>query len=198
MFVNPFVSIGPVLMFAAVASMLVPWPGRAGRIAIAVGGGLVAFVPAFGTTPGEFLLGIMGPVSAATIVFIAVFLYALVTRQHEWLFPSRPFRICVLVIGLVFYPLTIGLTTFDPYDLGYRGLALPALMLILLAVGWIARVSDIACWVGLAALLFLLDAYGSRNLWDYLIFPVDVVFAVLDMIMIALWRRRDARVEHAT
>jgi hypothetical protein len=186
-FVNALV-ISPVLILAALASMLVPWPNRAGRIVVAICGGLIAFVPAFGTTPGQFLLGTMGPVSAATMVFIVVFVYALITRQYDRLFPSRAFLICVLVIGIVFYTLTIGLTTFDPYDLGYRDLALPTLMLLLVAIGWVARVSDIPCWVGLAALLFLLDAYGSRNLWDYLICPVDVVFAVLDLIIVALWR----------
>lgn len=197
MFVNALV-ISPVLIFAALASMLVPWPSRAGRIVIAICGGLIAFVPAFGTTPGQFLLGTMGPVSAATMVFIVVFLYALITRQYDRLFPSRAFLICVLVIGIVFYPLTIGLTTFDPYDLGYRDLALPALMLLLVAIGWVARVPDIPCWVGLAALLFLLDAYGSRNLWDYLIYPVDVIFAVLDLIIVALWRPKNAHAVRAT
>lgn len=197
MFVNALV-ISPVLIFAALASMLVPWPSRAGRIVIAICGGLIAFVPAFGTTPGQFLLGTMGPVSAATMVFIVVFLYALIARQYDRLFPSRAFLICVLVIGIVFYPLTIGLTTFDPYDLGYRDLALPALMLLLVAIGWVARVPDIPCWVGLAALLFLLDAYGSRNLWDYLIYPVDVIFAVLDLVIVALWRPKNAHAVRAT
>jgi len=118
------------------------------------------------------------------------------TRHYDRLFPSRALLICVLVIGIVFYPLTMGLTAFDPYDLGYRGLALPALMLVLVAIGWFVRVADIPCWVGLAALLFLLDAYGNRNLWDYLICPLDVVFATADLIIVTLWRRRDVRPEH--
>jgi len=90
----------------------------------------------------------------------------------------------------------MGLTAFDPYNLGYRGLALPALMLVLVAIGWFVRVADIPCWVGLAALLFLLDAYGNRNLWDYLICPLDVVFATADLIIVTLWRPRDVRPEH--
>jgi len=196
-FVNALAIIGPVLIFASVASLLVPWPNRAGRMTIAIGGGLVAFLPVMRTTPGEFLLGLMGPASAATMVFLVLFLYAMTTRRYDRLFPSRSFLICILVIGVIFYPLTMGLTAFDPYDLGYRGLALPALMLVLVAISWVTRVSDIPCWVGLAALLFLLDAYGSRNLWDYLICPLDVVFAAADLIAVTLWRRKDVRPEHA-
>jgi len=194
---NALAIIGPVLIFASVASLLVPWLNRAGRMIIAICGGVIAFAPIMQTTPGEFLLGLMGPVSAATMVFLALFLYAMITRRYDRLFPSRAFLVCILVIGVIFYPLTMGLTTFDPYDLGYRGLALPALMLVLVAIGWFVRVADIACWVGLAALLFLLDAHGSRNLWDYLICPLDVVFAAADLIIVTFWRRKDVRPEHA-
>jgi len=153
---------------------------------ITIGGGPGAFLPVMRTTPGEFLLGLMGPASAATMVFLALFLYAMIIRRYGRLFSSRVFLICILVIGVIFYPLTMGLTAFHPYDLGYRGLALPALMLVLVAIGWVTRVSDIPCWVGLAVLLFLLDADSSRNLWDYLICPLDVVFAAGDLIVVTL------------
>ena len=37
---------------------------------------------------------------------------------------------------------------------------------------------------------------SSRNLWDYLICPLDVIFAAADLIIVTLWRRKDVRPEH--
>ena len=194
--VNALAFIGPVLILAVIASALLSWPKPGGRIAIAACGGLAALIPIGQTTPAAFLLGTFGPVSAATMVFCGLYLYARIAGRRDRQLPSSAFLLCVVVTGAIFYPLCAGLTSFHPYDLGYRGLALPALMLVYVAIGWIARAPDIPCWVALAALLFLLDAYNSRNLWDYLIFPFDLL-AGATYLTIAVRRRRMAGSPHA-
>jgi hypothetical protein len=60
-------------------------------------------------------------------------------------------------------------------------------MLGYLLIGWIARAPDIPCWIGLAALLYLLDANNSSNLWDYLLFPLDVIVAAVGLAL--AWHR---------
>jgi hypothetical protein len=84
------------------------------------------------------------------------------------------------------------LTTFDPYDLGYRGGTVPGLMFAYLLIGWVARASDIPCWIGLSALLYLLDANGSSNLWDYLLFPLDAIVASFCFLFLRSSRTRYA------
>jgi hypothetical protein len=179
--VNSMELIGPILILAVIATALLHRLRPVGRFTIAACAGALAFLPVGATTIGAFLLAIFGPVSAATIVLCATYLHSTVTGSRKPRLPSRAFLLCLLVTGVVFYPLTFGLTTFDPYDLGYRGLTMPALMLGYLLVGWFAGACDIACWIALAALLYLIDASDSRNLWDYLLFPLDPIAAALGL-----------------
>jgi hypothetical protein len=173
--------IGPILILAVTATALLRWPRPAGRLTIAVCAGALAFLPLGATTIGAFMLGVFGPVSAATIVLCAIYLHSVITGSLKSRLPSRAFLLCLVITGVAFYPLTFGLSAFDPYDLGYRGLTLPALMLGYLLIGWFAGARDIACWIGLAALLYLIDANDSRNLWDYLLFPLDPIVAALGL-----------------
>jgi hypothetical protein len=177
--VNSIELIGPILILAVIATALLRWPRPAVRLTIAACAGALAFLPLGATTVGAFMLGVFGPVSAATIVLCAIYLHSAVTGSHESRLLSRTFLLCLVVTGVAFYPLTFGLSAFDPYDLGYRGLTVPTLMLGYLLVGWFAGAWDIACWIGLAALLYLIDANDSRNLWDYLLFPLDPIVAAL-------------------
>jgi hypothetical protein len=182
---NPLELVGPALIIAAVAATLVGWRTFGIRVAAAICGAAVTLLPLGPTTPGAFILGTFGPASAATVLLVGAYLYSLIM--------STPFRqpramlVCLAVTGVVFYPLTFGFSDFDPYEHGYRGLTVPALMLAFVLVGWIARSVAIPCWISLAALLYALGAYDSNNLWDYLISPVDAIYAA-DVLAIAAWR----------
>jgi hypothetical protein len=190
--VNWMELIGPILILALIAAAVLPWSRPAGRIAIAACGGTLAFVPVGSTMVGGFVLALVGPVSAATIVLCAIYLRSVISGAPQPHLPSHAFLLCILITGMVFYPLTFGLTTFDPYDLGYRGLAVPGLMFGYLLIGWFAGAADVAAWIGLAALLYLLDANSSSNLWDYLLFPFDVVAAAVGLALAWTHTRRSS------
>jgi hypothetical protein len=70
--------------------------------------------------------------------------------------------------GAVLYPMTAGLTVFDPYALGYQPLVLViALVPIML---WLAVIRSRLLWLlALAVLAFDLHLLESPNLWDYLL-----------------------------
>jgi hypothetical protein len=136
--------IGPVLILAVMTTAFLarlPLPGY--RPAIAACGGALAFLPVGSTTVGAFILAVVGPASAATIVLCLIYLQSALVGPRKPCLPTRAFLLCLVVTGVVFYPLTFGLTTFDPYDLGYRGGAVPGLMFAYLLIGWVARASDI-------------------------------------------------------
>lgn len=175
--VNPIEALGPMLLIAALAASLAARFDRRVRIGAAVAGavlGLASFGPQSFTT---LALGVLGPVSAATLVMLATSLHATLRGTRGG--PTTTMLLLLAAIGAAFYPLTIGLTAFDPYEFGYRGFAVPALMLVIVAIGWWRRAFDVPCWIALAALLYVVGAYDSRNLWDYLIFPFDPVVALI-------------------
>ena len=109
---------------------------------------------------------------------------------------SRTMLVCLVVIGIVFYPLAAGLASFDLYELGYRGVAVPGIMLGLVAVGWMARAADVTVWIGLAALLYMFGAYDSNNLWDYLIVPTDAIYGAVVLAIRAYRSRRASRSDY--
>jgi len=180
---KPLELLGPTLLMAAFVVATV-YSKRFGiRVSAAICGAAITFLPAGPTTLGKFFLGTFGPVSAATLVIVAGYLHAVIIGATYR--TSRAMLVCLGVVGLVFYPLTYGFSDFDPYDLGYRGLTIPALMLAFVLVGWIAKSVDILCWIFIAALLYALGSYDSNNLWDYLIFPTDSIYAVGALVMSA-------------
>ena len=184
--INPIELLGPALLMAAVAVTLFPSKRLPIRVLIAVCGGVTIFITvatkigpmSIGpTTVGEYFLGTFGPVSAASLVIIGGYLHKKIIGEKYQ--TSHALLLCLTVVGVVFYPLTFGLSNFDPYELGYRGFSIPGLMFAIVMIGWVTRSIDVLCWIALAALLYAFGAYDSNNLWDYLIFPIDPIYAIV-------------------
>ena len=81
------------------------------------------------------------------------------------------------------YPMTLGLSRVDPYELGYRPRALLALVAALVILWWWRRRgAAVVLAAGVGAFNF--RVLESVNLWDYLLDPVLVVVAWA----VLLWR----------
>lgn len=186
--------IGPALVLAAAlaaaaAALRLRRPAVAGIAAITFA---LALVPLGSVSAAGYALAFPGPLSAATLLLAAgVLLRALGSESR----PSNVFLAGVLVCGLLLYPTAAGFIAIDLYDLGFRGVTVPALMAVCIAVGWIAGAADVAIWIGVAALLYLGGAYSSVNLWDCLIDPVAVLAALA--ILAARHAARPWRAVHA-
>ena len=119
--------------------------------------------------------GMAGDLSVTTLLLLAAALSAMLTgrtilERRAW------FALCGLAAtaGAVVYPLTLGLTRMDPYELGYRPRALVVLVAVLVvAWWWRRRGAALVLAAGVAA--FDLRLLESTNLWDYL---VDMPLAV--------------------
>lgn len=182
--VNIAEAAGPMLLLAALAAFGARRWDRRVRLAAAFAGAVIALVPFGPLSFAALMLGLLGPVSAATLVLLAASLWA--SLREGGCRSSTTMLLSLVVIGAVFYPLTLGLTVFDPYEYGYRGFAVPVLMLVLVAIGWWRHALDALGWIALAGLLYATGAYDSRNLWDYLVFPLDPVFAAATLAIRAL------------
>lgn len=182
---------GPAFVLASLVATVAASRGLhrravAGIAAIAFG---AAFVPIGGLNAAAYALGFPGPLSAATLVMAAQWPLRTLGAGSR-VGPSTVFLSCIAISGLVLYPAAAGFVAFDVYDLGFRGLAIPALMTALVVTGWLSGANDVPIWVAVAALLYLFGAYASVNLWDYLIDPVAFVVALIALAVRAWrWRR---------
>ncbi len=83
-----------------------------------------------------------------------------------------------LAAAAILYPLALGIGYFDPYALGYSALPFAAALFLIALVTWYARLYVLTVCVALAATAYAHDLLESRNLWDYLIDPLLVFYAL--------------------
>jgi hypothetical protein len=144
-----------------------PQPIRAGLTVLVACA--VLLVPANGLILGGYVRGFFGDFSAVSwmVMLAAVIrraggptLLDAADRRRLW---------CLAAIGgAVLYPMTAGLTVFDPYALGYQPLILVIALLPIML--WLALIRSRLLWIlALAVLAFDLHVLESPNLWDYLL-----------------------------
>lgn len=164
---------------------------RAWLIAVAVGAaGLGLAVRAGGIPLAGYPRGVAGDLSITTLALLAAALGAMLTGRTVLERPAWQ-GLCELaaVAGIAGYPLTLGLTQLDPYELGYRPRALVVVVAgLVVAWWWRRRGAALVLAAGVAA--FNLRLLESTNLWDYLL---DMPLAVCSVGVLATravtWRR---------
>jgi hypothetical protein len=90
--------------------------------------------------------------------------------------PSRLLARLLVGIGVIFYPLSLGYGSFDPFDLGYR--PLPLLPVIMVLGLWLVWRREEAFLIVMG---FDLLAYAGglfNNLWNACFDPVLVILAI--------------------
>ncbi len=126
---------------------------------------------------GGFARGVVGDLSITAILVLAAALSTALTGRVALDAPSRTALLAgAAVAGAVLYPMTLGLSRFDPYALGYRPRALLVLIAALVALSWWRR-RGAALVLATGVSAFNLGALESVNLWDYLLDPALVAAA---------------------
>ncbi len=97
-------------------------------------------------------------------------------RPDGSLSPGRLLAGLLVAIGVVFYPLSLGYGSFDPFDLGYR--PLPLLPVILVLGIWLIwrRQEAFLIVIGFDLLAYALGLFD--NLWNACFDPVLVILAI--------------------
>ena len=116
---------------------------------------------------------------------IASGLLAILAIKHRitgyyWLPVGQLRSACLMlvVLALWFYPTSMGSSYADPYAMGFGDFALSTGLLLVGLVGWVTR-AYASCLILVAAqLAFRADLLVSDNLWDYLLDPWLVCWAV--------------------
>ena len=153
------------------------------RYAVMLAAALAVFVPIGELSIAACVRGVTGDLSMSTLVLAGAACFAQLTGRTLIGLRDRQALCWLLALAAAFlYPFALGWTRFDPYALGYGSIGfLTALLAITLAAWW-ARLHVIVLVVIAAALAYLVGAYESRNLWDYLIDPLASVYALVRLL----------------
>lgn len=168
------------------------------KLGLAVGLLVAVAIPFYGISAVEFARGITGDLSIATLVLLALFLTLprpisggradmgaetlLYHRANPTAYrpPTRGKLLTFIAItALAFYPFALGISTFDPYRLGFGSFWLIAGLLMVVLVTWLRQYTLIALCISLAVLAWSVGWYESNNLWNYLIDPWVAVYALV-------------------
>jgi hypothetical protein len=140
---------------------------------------IVLSIPLWGVSAAGFVRGVTGDLSIATLVLLGLALVrslsgvALAGEQNR-----NAMLKAVLIAGILFYPLALGLTMFDPYRLGYGYLWFMLALLGLAAWSSLRYSTLFALCIALAVAAWSAGWYESPNLWDYLLDPWLAVYAL--------------------
>lgn len=135
-------------------------------------------VPIGGLPLAAYVRGATGDLSITTLILV----WRALLRPY--CVPSPPtgshlhLLLLIAVCAIVFYPMTLGMTLFDPYRLGYSNAALVGMVLLVAAAAWLGKSYLISLCLSLAVLAWSLGWYESNNLWDYLFDPLLAVYAI--------------------
>ena len=111
------------------------------------------------------------------------------------LLPSRRapigFKLAIVLVSLMFYPLALGLGMIDPYAWGYSSLGLFIGVLVFALVCGIAGWTKGVWIIALAVLAWAGHWHESTNLWDYVLDPLLAIWAVIALANTMQRKRRD-------
>jgi hypothetical protein len=169
------------LLLVALAATALRLQNRAVRVrtAVVLLVAIAVLVPIGDLSIAGYVRGATGDLSITTLALAAGACFVRLTGKR--LLDEREVSaLCGLAAGagLFLYPFALGWTPFDPYALGFGSAALVSVLLLVTAAAWRMRRSGTAFVVLAGILAYLAGAYESRNLWDYLIDPLAVSYAL--------------------
>lgn len=147
---------------------------------VAVFTALCFVIPLSGLSVGQWFRSVVGDLSVFTLL---IFLNILVQRlfNGNLIMPAsrRIFLSGIALVGLVFYPLALGVSSFDAYHFGYSPILMVIFLCLLSIVAWLRGNRDLAIILLLSLLAYNLQLLESVNLWDYVLDPILLVYAVV-------------------
>jgi hypothetical protein len=99
---------------------------------------------------------------------------------HYWL-PVRELRTAcrmLVLMALWFYPMSMGSSYEDPYSLGFGSFGFSTALLLIGLLAWVTRAYASCLILVVAQCVFRAGWLASDNLWDYLMDPWLVCWAV--------------------
>lgn len=147
------------------------------------------------------LRGVVGDLSMTSLLSMTLICLSRITgKDYLNRYNRYVLLVSVLSAAVFLYPMTMGLTFFDPYLLGYGSYGFATVVLLVALISWGMRAYVTAAALLLAMVAYSVGLYESRNLWDYLIDPVIAIYAALWLaaaVLRNLYQRLRNRVKQA-
>jgi len=179
--------VGQVLLLAVLATVMLGRLVNGTRqrmIFLAVLLLMGLFIPVSGLSAAQWLRSIVGDLSVVTLVIFAnilaqrLFNFSLVEPSSR-----NILLLATVLLGLVFYPLALGMSSFDPYQLGYSPVILSVLLSLASIFAWLRDKRSLAIILLMPLIAFNLHLLESANLWDYLLDPILMIYAVVQSVL---------------
>ena len=140
-----------------------------------------------------YIRGVTGDLSVVSLLLLwsSVLLDRIDPRNTEAHFVPMGFKVAIVVIVFSFYPFALGLGMLDPYGWGYASIGFLIAVSIFAAILAIANWSKGAFIIALAILAWSMHWHESANLWDYLLDPFLMLWALLACISSVRRKRRE-------
>ncbi len=153
-------------------------PPRRVGVAVLVGTFVVGLVPIGSLSLAASVRALTGELSVTSLVLLIGWAGGRVL-EREMFSQAGLNRLMALVAvaALTLYPATLGLTTFDPYALGYRSWVFLGAVLMVGLTAWIFDCRVVAVCTAGAMTARAIGFFESANLWDYLIDPLVAITA---------------------
>ena len=131
------------------------------------------FLPVAGLPVAGYLRGLAGDLSVTAMLLLGTFVLSFLGQKLHDRRELGALAAFVLASAAFLYPMALGLTSFDPYALGYSAGVRPLLIGLapVALVAWLRGRLLLLLSIVLALAAFRLDLLESQNLWDYLLDP---------------------------
>lgn len=192
--------VGQVLLLAVLLTVMLGRFIKDGKVRI---GTILAILvlsvilPIYGLSISQWLRSVVGDISIFTlIILLNILAQRLLNRSLLHYEVKNKMCVAIAIVGVVFYPLALGVSAFDPYQWGYSPLLMPTLMGLISIYAWFRIAHDFSIILLLPLLAYNFHMLESSNLWDYILDPILFVYAVVQLISSgkARWLRNDASV----
>lgn len=144
---------------------------------------VVLLLPLAGLPLAAYVRGMVGDLSITSVVLLAAAASGASSTKPD----ARGVAALLIpaVAACVLYPMALGATRFDPYQLGYGEPWFLAAVLAVALMGHLARLPLVAVSISLAVLAWSVGWYESSNLWDYLIDPLLAIYVMARLLILA-------------
>ena len=132
-----------------------------------------------------YVRGVVGDLSIVTLLLL---LSSLFLNQRQ---APAGFKLGIVVVGFAFYPFALGFTMFDPYAWGYGSIAFLIAVLLCAIVCVLANSIREAWIIAFAIIAWGISWHESANLWDYLLDPLLLAWAMLTLIAGVMRKRKE-------
>lgn len=179
--------LGQILL---VSVLLTIWFGRFiinDRKRLMVVGALLLsglFIPVYGLSFAQWLRSVVGdPSVLGMVVYANILAHRLFKNSLLEISARTNLLLGVALVGIVFYPLALGVSAYDPYRMGYAPELMSVVLCFVSIFVWLKSNKGLAIILLLPLLAFNLHLLESTNLWDYLLDPILVIYAWTQLLL---------------